>query len=166
MSRPLALFAIGLIFGGAAGFVIAAGNGVTFTGHDHNDPAQHGGDESHAEMSSHDHAAAVNLPAGENAPGLEVKVTKDPMAGWNLHVMPQNFRFSPENASKEDVDGEGHAHVYINGTKLGRLYGNWLHIGDLPKGNVEVKVSLNANSHSALLVDGAPVEASVSVQVK
>ena len=86
------------------------------------------------------------------------------MAGWNLHVMPQNFRFAPENASKENIDGEGHAHVYINGTKLGRLYGNWLHIGELPKGDVEVKVSLNANSHSALLVDGMPVSATVHVQ--
>ena len=166
MSRPLALFAIGLLFGGGAGFVIAAGNGVTFEGHDHDDPSQHTSMEMQAEMTSHDHSSAVNLPAGADAPGLEIKLTKDPMAGWNLQVIPQNFRFSPENASTADINGEGHAHVYINGTKLGRLYGNWLHIGELPKGDVEVKVSLNANSHSALLVDGAPVEASVSLQVE
>ncbi len=165
MSRPLALFAIGLIFGGGVGFVIAAGNGITFAGHDHSDPAQHGGAETHAETSSHDHASAVNLPAGADAPGLDIKLTKDPKAGWNLQVIPQNFRFAPEHASTADVDGEGHAHVYINGIKLGRLYGNWLHIGELPKGAVEVKVSLNANSHSALTVDNAPVEASVTIQV-
>lgn len=164
MSRPLALFAIGLLFGGGAGFVIAAGNGITFSGHDHNDAAQHAGAESHAEM-THDHASAVNLPAGADAPGLEIKLSKDPMAGWNLHVLQQNFRFAPEQASQADTDGEGHAHVYINGTKLGRLYGNWLHIAELPKGEVEVKVSLNANSHSPLVVDGVPVEATISLQV-
>ena len=165
MSRPLALFAIGLVFGGAAGFVIAAGNGVSFEGHDHSDPSQHVGMEMQAEMANHDHATAVDLPAGADAPSVEIELTKDPMAGWNLHVMPQNFRFAPENASTKDIDGEGHAHVYINGTKLGRLYGNWLHIGNLPKGDVNVKVSLNANSHSALMVDGTPVETSVTVQV-
>jgi hypothetical protein len=166
MSRPLALFAIGLIFGGGAGFVIAAGNGVTFEGHDHSDLSQHASMEMQAEMTSHDHATAVNLPAGDDAPGLEIKLTKDPMAGWNLHVIPQNFRFAPQSASMADVDGEGHAHVYINGVKLGRLYGNWMHLSDLPKGDVDVTVSLNGNSHSPLMVDGVAVSADVSLQVE
>ena len=161
MSRSLALFAIGLVFGGGAGFLFAAANGVTLDGHDHSDPSHHGATASH----DHSHAAAVNLPAGENAPGLEIESLKDPMSGWNLHVMPRNFRFSPENASLEDKPGEGHAHVYVNGTKLARLYGNWMHIPDLPKGEVEVEVSLNANSHSPLTVDNVPVSASVTVQV-
>jgi len=163
MARSLALFAIGLVFGGGAGFVLAAANGVTFDGHDHGDPAHHGG--AHAEALAHDHSTAVNLPAGPDAPGLEIALIQDPMAGWNLHVIPQNFRFSPENASAADKDGEGHAHVYINGEKLARLYGNWMHIPDLPKGEVEVSVSLNANSHSPLTVDNVPVNAAVTVQV-
>ncbi|WP_171174674.1 hypothetical protein [Ruegeria sp. HKCCD8929] len=162
MSRSLALFAIGLVFGGGAGFVIAAGNGVTFDGHDHSDPSQHGGS---AEAAAHDHSTAVNLPAGEDAPGLQIDVIKDPMAGWNLHVMPQNFRFSPENASRTDIPGEGHAHIYVNGTKLGRLYSNWYHLTNLPKGEVEIEVSLNANSHSPLMVDNVPVAVSTTIQV-
>lgn len=164
MSRSLALFAIGLVFGGGAGFVTAAGMGVTFDGHDHGNPDHHGGAGHQAEAMAHDHSTAVSLPAGPDAAALKIEVLKDPMAGWNLHVMPENFRFSPQNASRADVDGEGHAHVYINGTKLGRLYSDWLHIGDLPEGAVEVKVSLNANSHSPLEVDGVPVSAAVVVQ--
>ncbi len=163
MIRSLSLFAIGLVFGGGAGFVLAAANGVTFDGHDHADPAHHGG--SHAEAMTHDHATAINLPAGPDAPGLEISLTPDPMAGWNLHVMPQNFRFAPENASQPDKPGEGHAHVYVNGQKLARLYGGWMHIPDLPKGETTVEVSLNANSHSTLTVDGKPVSASVTVKV-
>jgi len=163
MTRSLALFAIGLVFGGGAGFVLAAANGVTFDGHDHADPAQHGGH--HAEAMAHDHSTAINLPAGPDAPGLEIAVTPDPMAGWNLHVMPRNFTFAPEHASLNDKPGEGHAHVYVNGVKLARLYGNWMHIPDLPAGETTIEVSLNANSHSPLAVDGVPVSASVTVQV-
>ncbi|MGV6802644.1 MAG: hypothetical protein ACWA49_00450 [Ruegeria sp.] len=163
MTRSLALFAIGMVFGGGAGFVVAAANGVTFDGHDHSDPAHHGG--SHAEAMAHDHTTAVNLPAGPNAPGLEISLTPDPMAGWNLHVAPQNFRFAPEHASLADQSGEGHAHVYVNGQKLARLYGPWMHIAELPTGENTIEVSLNANSHSPLAVDGAPVSASVKVTV-
>ncbi|TMV09634.1 hypothetical protein FGK63_00770 [Ruegeria sediminis] len=160
MSRSLALFAIGLVFGGGIGFVTAAGNGVTFDGHDHSDPSHHAG------AGGHDHSTVINLPAGPNAPGVKIQLTQDPMAGWNLHVMPRNFRFAPENASTDDRPGEGHAHVYVNGTKLARLYGNWMHIADLPKGEVEVAVSLNANGHSPFAVDNVPVSASLTVQVE
>jgi hypothetical protein len=161
MSRSLALFAIGLIFGGGVGFVLAAGRGSPFDSHDHADPSQHG---SNAEMAAHDHSAVTNLPADSNAPSVAIKMIKDPMAGWNLHVTPQNFRFSPENASTEEILGEGHAHVYINGEKLGRLYANWIHLPSLPDGDVEIKVSLNGNSHSPLMVGGLPVEAKLIVQ--
>ena len=163
MSRSLVLFGIGIIFGGGAGFVIAASNGVTFTGHDHTDPNQHGAGA--AEMAAHDHSTAVNLPAGSMAPTLSIEVLKDPMAGWNLHISPQNFRFAPENASTTDVAGEGHAHIYINGVKLSRLYGNWQHLTNLPKGTVDISVSLNANSHSPLMVDNVPVSATATIQV-
>lgn len=159
MSRSLALFAIGLVFGGGAGFVTAAGNGITFDGHDHGDPAHLGG--GNAEMAAHDHSQAVDLAAGPDAPGVAVQLHKDPMAGWNLQVTPQNFRFAPWNASAADADGEGHAHVYINGEKLARLYADWMHIASLPAG-AEVQVSLNTNSHSPLMVDGVPVEAKVT----
>lgn len=165
MSRSLALFGIGLVFGGGIGFVVAAGNGVTFDGHDHTDPAQHGGAATHAEAAAHDHSATVNMTPGDDAPDLDIRVIKDPVAGWNLNVLPRNFRFAPENASGQDRPGEGHAHVYVNGAKLARLYGNWLHIADLPKGEVEVKVSLNSNSHAALTIDNVPVTATQVVQV-
>ena len=50
MNRTLSLFVIGLVFGGGLGFAIAAGNGVTFDGHDHADPSAHGGAMDHAAM--------------------------------------------------------------------------------------------------------------------
>ncbi|WP_369682774.1 hypothetical protein [Roseovarius sp. M141] len=53
-----------------------------------------------------------------------------------------------------DVPGEGHAHVYVNGEKLGRLYGAWMHLPRLPPGEVIVLVTLNSNTHGPLAVDG------------
>lgn len=163
MSRSLALFAIGLIFGGGAGFVLAADNGVTFDGHDYSDPAHHGGHQ--AETAAHDHSTTVNLPAGPNAPSVNIAVVKDPMAGWNLHVLPQNCEFAPESASAADQPGKGHAHVYANGLKLARLYGNWMHLAQLPKGEVEIEVALNSHSHNQPTVNGVPVSASQASQV-
>jgi hypothetical protein len=40
-----------------------------------------------------------------------------------------------------------------------------MHLADLPKGEVEIEVSLNSNSHSQLVVDGVPVSASQVIQV-
>ncbi|MFC4216363.1 hypothetical protein ACFP4H_10335 [Pseudophaeobacter arcticus] len=163
MSRSLALFAIGLTFGCGIGFVVAAGNGITFTGHDHGDPAQHGGAEHQMESAGHAHSQPLMITPGSTAPKIAIDVHKDPMSGWNLQVTTENFIFSPEHVSTADRPGEGHAHVYINGSKLTRLYGNWLHLGDLPKGSVEITVGLNANSHSPLMIGTDPIADSVII---
>lgn len=164
--RTLVLFLIGLTFGAAGGFVYAAANGITLDGHDH---ASHGGMD-HAAMGhgSEDHAAMHDTPlevVAADAPALKIMVSKDPMAGYNLHVMPTNFKFAPEDASKAHIAGEGHAHVYANGTKLGRLYGPWMHLDQLPKGAVEISVTLNTNDHRPFAVNGQPVAASQTITV-
>jgi len=164
MQRSLALLLIGLFFGGGIGFLLAASNGATLDGHDHGhdvDTAQ----IDHGDHSVH-HATTVSVAANENAPTLAIALHQDPMAGWNLEVITTNFRFAPEHASMDNVDGEGHAHVYINGEKLGRLYSSWMHIGALPKGEVTVTVSLNANNHSPLSVGDIPLSGSIILPVE
>lgn len=163
MNRSLSLFVIGLVFGGGIGFTIAAGNGVTFDGHDHGThlAGMDHGNMDHSAM----HDTPVDVPAAD-APGLSVMITPDPMAGFNLHVMTENFTFSPERASLANVTGEGHAHVYINGEKLGRLYNPWMHLAGLPKGEVEVRVTLNTNDHRPLAVNGTPVSALQMITVE
>jgi uncharacterized Zn-binding protein involved in type VI secretion len=171
MDRTLPLFIIGLLFGGGIGFAIAAGNGITFDGHDHGDPAQHSGvvmDHSTMDHGSADHAAMHDTPievAPSNAPTLDIMVMDDPMTGYNLHVMTDNFAFSPQNAGLAHVPGEGHAHVYINGVKLARIYSNWMHLEALPAGNVTVEVTLNSNDHRPLAIDGANIIASTTLIV-
>ena len=161
MDRSLPLFAIGLIFGGGIGFTLAAANGVTFDGHDHGDPAHHGTAMDHAKM----HDTPIDVPL-EDAPQVAVHLTADPMVGYNLHVVTKNFAFSPQNASLANVTGEGHAHVYVNGKKLSRLYGAWMHLDDLPAGEVEVEVTLNTNDHRPLRVAGVPIAAKTTLVVE
>ncbi|MEO9525809.1 hypothetical protein [Roseibium sp.] len=174
MERSLALFVIGLIFGGGIGFVTAAGYGVTFDGHDHGDPAAH---QAHApaahrpdghsghDMSGHTHDELVSVPAGPGAPSVKIAVTPDPASGFNLHIMTENFTFAPEHASQEHVPGEGHAHVYVNGEKVTRHYGPWLHLPALPEGEAVVEVTLNTNDHKMLAVGDKPLKASLKVRV-
>ena len=169
MDRTLGMLVIGLFFGGGIGFVTAASQGITLDGHDH---SAHGG----SSLSQHTEAKSgggqehgmhlgkpVSVPPGPGAPTLKITVHRDPEAGWNLHVMTTAFRFAPENASKAHVAGEGHAHVYVNGAKVSRLYGPWLHLGKLPAGKAEVKVTLNTNDHRPLEVGDIPLTASKTV---
>lgn len=158
--RGLGLFAIGLIFGGGIGVVLVASQGITLDGHDHGDAAQHGGHE--MDHSAHD--TPLDIPAA-GAPEVIAVLMPDPMSGYNLHVTTQNFAFAPEAASLAHAEGQGHAHVYINDEKLGRLYGEWLHLDALPKGDVTIDVTLNANDHRVYTVNGAAVSTRITATI-
>ncbi|WP_428117766.1 cupredoxin domain-containing protein [Candidatus Poriferisodalis sp.] len=110
----------------------------------------------------HDHNATREA-AGDPSVSLEVLV--DPMSGWNLHVTVDGFRLAPERASTGHVDGEGHMHLYVDGNKVGRLYGLWHHIGHLKPGDHEVRIELSSNDHATLTRDGEAISAAVVVSV-
>jgi hypothetical protein len=103
---------------------------------------------------------------GHATEGVAMRVTADPdaKAGVNVRIETDGFTWSPEHASGEHVDGEGHAHLYVDGEKVGRVYGEWLHLS-LEPGEHEIRVTLNGNDHRDYLVDGTPVEATVTVDV-
>ena len=117
------------------------------------------------------HASALmphgTLEVGDipTPPAMKVAVHKDPKAGWNLQVQVENFRFAPEHASTAHVSGEGHAHLFIDGKKVTRLYGEWYHIPTLAPGTHKITVTLNANSHEDLTINGKPISATQEVRV-
>ena len=76
-----------------------------------------------------------------------------------------NFTFDAA-AGCGNIDGHGHAHVYVNGMKLGRVYGNWHHIGKLPLGRNDVSVLLYANDHSGLALGGIKITSTTTVIVE
>ncbi len=124
--------------------------------------------ESHRPGTSHG-----SLPAQHGAlevggtpapPTVRLTVHTDPKAGWNLQVQVGNFRFVPERASTAHVPGEGHAHLFIDGKKIPRLYGEWYHIPTPAPGTHRITVTLNANSHEELTIDGKPISATQEVR--
>lgn len=79
--------------------------------------------------------------------------------------LPGNFRFTPSAINGAVEENAGHAHVYVNGRKVMRVYSEWAHLPGQalqPGGNL-VTVTLNANDHSTWGVDGAPIASSVRV---
>jgi len=101
----------------------------------------------------------------EPYPTLEVFITPDTKMGWNIELVTTNFRFAPERVNTDFVPGEGHAHIYVNGVRLTRLYGPWYYLKELPAGENLITVSLSGNDHSELYAAGEKVEVSQLIQV-
>ncbi len=166
MPKNFVFLLIGLFFGCGPGLFLPAANNASLDGHDHPTPGAHGSHKAADGAAAHGaHDELISLPAGHGAPTLDMRVLKDPAAGWNLEIVTTNFRFAPEQASADHRPGEGHAHVYVNGKKLARVYGRWFHNGEHPKGKVEISVTLNANSNVGLAVGDVPLKVTKSVAV-
>jgi len=97
---------------------------------------------------------------------VRARITRDPVAGHNLAVTTTGFRFTPGAANTAAVAGTGHAHVYVDGVKLGRLYGRHLHLATLPRGVHRVTVELNTNEHAAWTWQGRRVAHTTTVTVR
>jgi hypothetical protein len=118
-------------------------------------------DMNHYEMTH----GKIELSGAAQRPSVEIKIHRDPVSGWNIEVITENFRFSPEHAGRKHVPGEGHAHLYIDGVKITRLYGRWYYLGTLSPGTHEIEVTLNANSHDDFTVHGEKISDSETVTV-
>ncbi|MEL0101147.1 MAG: hypothetical protein VW862_05555 [Euryarchaeota archaeon] len=68
-------------------------------------------------------------------------------------------------AGMDHVDGQGHAHYYLNGEKLGRLYGNAFDVSGLTEGNHTLMISLNSNHHGNYVIDGEQVMVEIILTV-
>ena len=119
------------------------------------------GDGGHLE--GHDHSTAHELAAGVPVPTISIEVTEDPVEGWNLRIRTTDFEIVPENVSTDHVDGEGHMHLYVDGEKVSRIYGEWHHITGLQPGSHDVRVELSSNNHSALSIDGEIIDATAKI---
>lgn len=110
----------------------------------------------------HDHSAILELTAA-SAPSVNLQLIPLAGGGYNVRVQALNFIFTPQNVDGAPVPNEGHAHLYIDGVKIARVYGEWFHLASLPQGARTLTVTLYANDHSAFAVDGAQISSSVSL---
>ena len=118
---------------------------------DHDDSSEHKEEHNLFEVSS------------EDAPTVDFTAIEDQKSGWNIKLNTGKFTFAPDNVNKINTIGEGHAHLYVDGVKVARLYGPDFHYGESFDGTKEFRITLNANDHSEYSVDGEVIEATKQV---
>lgn len=157
MKANLLLLVIGLFFGTGAGFLI--GQQVEApAGHDH---AAHGEPHDDTGPTTHDHTTLMEGPAAS----VTVTATPDGPGALNLRIVPNGLTYAPEAVNQPHNPGEGHAHVYVNGVKEARVYGEWIHLSGLPSGPATLRVTLNANSHEQLSHNGQAIETTQDIVI-
>ena len=117
---------------------------------------------SHADGTTHDHGAMLEASAGP-APSVDLQVIPLNGGGYNVRVQTLNFTFAPHHVDMEPMAGEGHAHLYIDDVKIARIYGEWYHLESLPEDAQMISVSLYANNHQPLAIDGETISDMVMV---
>ena len=141
-------------------FSVGVATGGSASHSNHSDDHGTGGHD----QGAHSHGS-LEVGDADQVPTIKLSVLKDPMSGWNAKIEVEHFRFAPERASQDHVEGEGHAHLYIDGIKVNRLYSEWYHLGILASGNHTVRVSLSSNDHRDLTHGGDVLADAVNVQV-
>ena len=157
----LGLLGIGLLTAGfLAGFW--AGYGAPTATHDdhaHADEELHGHDEHADEEHAHSHDETA---AAQTRMNVSLHAHKDSKSGYNIRIETTNFSFAPHNAGKNHSAGEGHAHLYANGEKIARVYGEWHKIGEYPHGT-QLTAALYTNDHHLYAYQGEPVEDTITL---
>ncbi|NRQ34248.1 hypothetical protein HII36_20675, partial [Nonomuraea sp. NN258] len=106
-----------------------------------------------------------DVPAAE-APSVRLEVRPDSDSGWNLHLVTERFAFTPDSVGGAALPGTGHAHLYLDGKKIARLYAPWHHLpaDAVPAGPHTLTVRLSADDHTLWSVAGKPVEGTATVE--
>ena len=111
------------------------------------------------------HASAPKTVASETPISVVITAETDAHGGVDVQIATEGFRFAPDLVDQPHTPGAGHAHIYVDGEKLGRVFESEYHIASLSPGQHEIRVSLNTNDHSELTFNGSRVKATASVNV-
>ena len=112
---------------------------------------------SHAQTNS---AISVHEIMQEASPQATLEIQKDPTGGFNVRVVTTNFTWRPEMASMQHVPGEGHAHIYLDGRKIMRIYNEWFHLNTYQfatkAGEQLLSIEFVGNDHAPYTIQGLP----------
>ena len=101
----------------------------------------------------------------ETPVSIAVIAEQDYAGGVNVRIDTEGWRWAPEEVNLANAPGSGHAHVYVDGVKINRVYGPYYHLEDVEPGMREIRVTLNSNSHNELTYDGQPLEDTTMIAV-
>ena len=114
-------------------------------------------------------AFSVHEITQATAPKATLDIQKDPTGGFNVQVVTSNFVWRPELASMQHAPGEGHAHVYLDGRKIMRIYNEWFHLNTYQfstrSGEQLLSIEFVGNDHAPYTIQGLPVGAEQIVDV-
>ncbi|PWK09698.1 hypothetical protein [Tumebacillus permanentifrigoris] len=111
--------------------------------HEHSDPATQSVD------------APIHSVAATPAPTLKMTVDVSQQAA-TIHFATTNFKISPEHYSQPHVPGEGHIHLFVDGspTKVAVKEVSYK-LDHLTPGHHKLKASLHTNNHQPYNVEDA-----------
>lgn len=112
---------------------------------------------------AHHHHEQVEVSDDMAIPSVDLSVTQTDAGGYYVQLAVQNFDFAPEAVDSAHVPGQGHAHLYVNGEQVARLYSTEHYLETVPAGEVELRVTLNANDHRIYAHHGDIIEARVTL---
>jgi hypothetical protein len=120
----------------------------------------------------------IQVPKDVPKPRLSIAVFKDVMSGYNLELLSENYSLMPPprkgfnmrelmlpTINKDTGYIEGHAHLYVNGEKVQRIYSNNVHLPTalFRPGVNQVTVSINNHAHMYWTVEDRQVLATLFV---
>ena len=114
----------------------------------------------------HSHETVYEVPENEPVPSIAMTITPDTTnTSFNVQLETTNFTFTPENVNGDHEAGEGHAHLYVDGVKIARMYSPWFHIGELETGTHTITATLNTNDHQVYSSSGSEISTTQTITV-
>lgn len=121
----------------------------------------------------------IAIPANMPQPAMALGITVDAMSGFNLELKLDHYVLSPPPAAASmaelmsvSVDADsgvltGHAHLYINGEKVQRIYGKNIHLPAalFQVGVNQISVTINNHGHLHWTKDGKKIIATLFVDI-
>ena len=116
----------------------------------------------------HSQHPLIEVDEAEPTPSMRIHMDADSMDGFNIFLETQNFRFTPQSVDTLPVANEGHAHLYVNGEKVARMYSPWHHLSRklLRDGINRLEVEFSTNDHSVWALAGVPIGADVLIDAR
>jgi hypothetical protein len=109
-------------------YLLSLGSALIAPHHSHHQAQANEGDSHSSTTHSHHQVQPVEIPQGTPIPTVLLHVSKDSVSGWNVYLETTHFQFVPQRLNDPVNIGEGHAHLYIDGKKVARLYSPWYHL--------------------------------------
>ncbi len=121
--------------------------------------------DSHSHDHSSGHAAKPeSIDAG--APiAVAIAAQVESKGTVDVAIDTEAWQWAPDQVDAPHVPGTGHAHIYVDGVKISRVFAPSYRLTGLTPGAHEIRVTLNSNNHHELLRDGLIVEARTLVTI-